>query len=72
MVIQIAFRTQDAVNFAIACKKSISLDGYSKFDCPIDERELRERLSRWIRNGESITLQYDLDANTMSVVEASS
>lgn len=76
MKIAITFKTPDAVDHAIEnadVPRTVYEDGV-----PDDERHLvvrerteaiREQLARWVKYGELVTIEFDLDAMTARVLE---
>jgi len=55
MKVSITFKTPDAVEWAVADKEN--------------EDEIREKLKKWIRYGEQIIVEFDLEKMTATVKE---
>lgn len=57
MKIRVSFKTPDAVDYAIE-------------DLPEEYRDsIKDQLSKWIQYGEYVTIEFDLDKETATVLE---
>jgi len=65
MKLKITFKTPDAVDHALREE----LGAFAEIDCEEDLIECTARLGKWVRYGESVTIEFDLDTMTANVLE---
>lgn len=67
MKIKVTMKTPDALDYALK-------DAFSDYPIPEDgedmEYEAREKLAKWFRYGECLTVEFDTEAMTATVLPA--
>lgn len=69
MKLSIGFKTPDAIHYALEEYRDYSGDEDDGRELTEEEmEEAKEKLEKWIRYGESITIEFDLNKMTAKVV----
>ena len=70
MRLSIGFKTPDAIHHALEEYRDYSGDSDDGEELTEEEREeIREKLEKWIRYNECVTIEFDLDNMTATVVK---
>jgi hypothetical protein len=70
MKLSIGFKTPDAIHYALDEYRDYSGESDDGEELTEEQKEeAREKLERWIRYGESVTIEFDLDKMTAKVAK---
>ena len=71
MKVRVTFKTPDALDYAL---EEAGFKNNENLDCPEEDLDkweaAKKTISKWIKYGEVVTIEFDLDAKTARVVEA--
>lgn len=73
MILQVTFKTPDAIDFALQGLPEIEAlpdSEYGDYGKEDFKNEIKKKLAKWVKYGELITIEFDLDDMTARVVEA--
>jgi hypothetical protein len=68
MKIRIGFKTPDAVHYAAEEAVNEASAVLDKYEAKEKIEDIKDQLSKWVRYGESVTIEFDLETNTARVV----
>lgn len=70
MKLSIGFKTPDAIEYALDEYRDYSGESDDGVGLTEEQKEeAKEKLERWIRYGESVTVEFDLDKMTAKIVQ---
>jgi hypothetical protein len=68
MKVSVTFKTPDAV--ADALDRELNIKGLNDYEAEELLEQYQEKFEKWVKYGEYVTIDFDLDAGTASVQES--